>query len=256
MARIELGNADLSGAGLAMWVPPIDGLSIAAFVGDPNDANCLRNFGSGADLTVPGGLPEYQDDGFRLFDAAAGRYMTSAIPRPSGDAGTLIAVIRKPVADTTWGIALASSHPNTSGNGGRRGVELTQTNGGTGRLDMANRYPNGSGGYSTLEKFTDVAAEDKMVIGTFWTSGGSSYVQLFCPTTGYASLSTSTSNSEAAYNAEEADYPFRIGANYVGTASLMQLGFIGFAPSVLSSDDQAKLYAAVKKRFAALGATI
>ena len=71
------------------------------------------------------------------------------------------------------------------------------------------------------------------------------------------SQGTNATNATTRPTADEADYPFLLGANYVGTiVHPLDIAFVGMWPRLLSADEMQQMRASIGKRMAAYGVAI
>lgn len=248
MVTIIVKNADYSGDFVG-YVPPVDGATLAAFVGD--DDLALRNFGSGGDLTAPGAFPAGGElAGFREVNYLTSYFVAPGVFRPTGDA-TLMSVWSKGDAASGYVLPLSTEHNTTSGTTGRRGIAIGQYITGNTQLiqtDVA--------GGTNRSNAVAASAAAQCGIGTYQVIGGNFVQQMFNMTAGTASSVGTYSDAEGFYNAEEADKPFNIGRNPIATAGAGLIGFVAVWPFALTETQRGAMYTSVKKRFTSLGVTI
>jgi hypothetical protein len=235
------------------YVPPVDGALICAFVGNADPNIALRNFGTANDMSVIGNMPVTSGgDCFRAFTNV--NHMISAAARPAGNC-TLMAVFSQPAAATTWCIPM-SSERNIAG-GGRRGLTLGQNNSGTGRVLFQMNGTNTSSGHLIVNSDVFITAVPaKVVTGVYTLSGGTSSAQIFDETTPAAGAVSSNTSTTLQAAANEADFPFLIGANPLGTVTSGLIGFVGLWPFALSAAQRAAQVASLRRYFAAFGVTV
>lgn len=246
MTTIIVKNADFSGAPLAGYVPPVPGATLAAFVGDPDPDIALRNFGSGADLVLAASMPQDAGGGFRTFSST--NHMISDAHYASET--TLMAVMKG--QPTEWMAALSSERTLSGSN--RRGLTL--------RMKKAeSRVTIAAAGDSGVQRESDLVVPSltipRCAIGTAAPSGtGGTQVQIHDMTLGQSGPVVTGTAPSTRPTADEASWPFLIGANYVGTAIQGDIAFVAVWPFALSSAQRALMYQSVKKRMAALGSAI
>ncbi|MHC8315688.1 hypothetical protein [Pseudomonas sp. LB3P31] len=256
MTTIIVKGANFASGHIAHYSPPVEGASLCAFVGDSDDTTWLRNFGSGADLTVAKGAPEKIDAAFRRFGPqnylASGVYRTPEI--------TVMAVYRSIVPATLHGVLLSSEREAVV-DPGRRGISLLRANG----VEAASMTVFGTNTSNVYQTFTNQTAVSPtgpaFIAGTVEplipTGARTSIARLTpAPLTGTNATSTTAS---LAPTVDEASFPLRIGTHYRADQSaigLIDIGFLAVFPRVLTATEKDAMYQSVKKRFAALGVAI
>lgn len=240
-------NSDLSGAPLLMYDPPVAEATVCAFVGD--QAAHLRNFGSGANLTMVG-VAGSVDAAFRRFGPAA--YINTGVPRTPEM--TVIAVYRNTGGA---GYGLVASSERDHADGGRRGISLSRSNVDT-SLSFNMFGTNASGAVSTVGKTIPAnAAAAVFVAGRYQQLSPGGRVAVTRETTP-REVSTYASNTGPTFqvSADEASFPIRVGTNYRATPGDIDVGFVMIAPRLLLDAEITAVYESVKRRFSALGVNI
>lgn len=259
MTSILVKGANFSGGELVGYVPPVSGAKVCAFVGDSRESSALKNYGSGAELKVNNGAPVAQGDGFRRF-GPFDSFLTDAHYTSSC---TILAVCRSvyPLTDQ-FGIVVSSERDDADG--GRRGGGLVRIN----NADYLRAYVSGTSAGAAAAAHTNTqiagitaANSAGFFAGTFTPGSAANTVAISAdrysaPVVGRTAVSDA--NATFAPAANEASFPFMIGSHYRVGANFapVDIGFVAVFPRKLTPAEIAKMYASVKKRFAALGVTI
>lgn len=252
MTTIIVKNADFSGGRLAHYLPPVDGATLCAFVGDQDDSASLRNFGSGGDLQIGAGYPASVDEAFRRFSHL--HYLKSDAFRT--ESTTLLAVYRSVTPLTGHGVVIASERDVADG--GRRGCALVRNNT-TENLYVAAFGTAANNTVQNLSSNLPAAASPAFVAGVvepYAPTGVKLKSYRMTPTVATGPL-TSNALANIAPAADEASFPFRIGNNYRGVVmGEIDIGFVAVYPRALTVEEMEALYQSVKRRFAALGVSL
>lgn len=252
MTTIIVKNRDFSAGNFVHYVPPVDGAEVFSFVGG-NDNLFVKNFGSLNDLDVGAGAgtPVVVDDVYRRFNQV--NWLVT--PATRSTATTILAVHRDVAPIAAHGILIGNDRQHADG--GRRGMVLSRSSTDKSVLGWVNGTSGGTnvGPASTLAIIPGDAAFTAAIVKPTATTGAQLKVAMLSNPQQFKAY---VANTEAtiAPAADEAAFPFRVGRHYRAAGGDIDIGFVAVYPRELTDVELQKIYASVKKRFAAFGVAI
>lgn len=259
MTTVIVKGADFSAGELLHYSPPVSGATLCAFVGEDRLSAALKNYGTGADLSVNQGDPKAQGDGFRRF-GPFDSFLTPAFYTAS----TTILLVSRSVYPLTDQFGIVISSERDDADGGRRGGGFARIN----NADYLRMYASGtlSGAPTAPSANTQIAGitaansagffSGTISPGTVANTINISAARVTTPAV--SRTTTSDPNATLAPAANEASFPFLVGSHYRAGANFapVDIGFVAVFPRLLSAAEIATMYTSVKKRFASRGITV
>jgi hypothetical protein len=260
MTSIIVKGADFSAGQLSNYVPPVAGATLAAFVGDERKSFAMRNFGSGKDLSIYAGDPQYQGKGFRRFGPGQAFLTDSYYTEQM----TFLAVCKSvyPLGSSRYGILIASERD--AADGGRRGVGMARIpSSDYWRVNVNGTLSGAAASASTTTSATGITEANSAGFLSATVGKGTAANTVALAINRYtdpakSGSAVSAANATFAPATDEQSSPLLVGFHYRGGTNYdpLDIGFMAVYPRILTADEIATMYQSVRRRFASLGVSI